>query len=267
MYSALYVGHVRHRRFQPHAHEFRHGLYMVYLDLAELDRAFAGRWFWSTRRLALARFKRADYLGDPAQPLDEAVRQRVAQVTGQRPNGPIRMLTHLRYFGYVFNPVTFYYVHDAADTRVETIVAEITNTPWKERHSYVLPQDGQAARVDVHRHRFAKDFHVSPFMPMAQDYDWRFSTPSQTLSVHMENLQAGEKVFDATLALERQAITSASLARVLLFFPLMTAQVIVGIHWQALRLWLKRTPFHTHPSKRAPEPTPASATSPQEPKP
>jgi DUF1365 family protein len=267
MHSALYVGHVRHRRFQPRAHDFRHGLFMVYLDLAELDRVFAGRWFWSTRRLALARFRREDYLGDPTLPLDEAVRQRVAQSTGRRPSGPIRLLTHLRYFGYVFNPVSFYYVYDMADTRVETIVAEITNTPWKERHSYVLPQDEQATKPDVHRHRFAKDFHVSPFMPMAQDYDWRFSTPRDTLSVHMENLQAGEKVFDATLALERQAMTSANLARALLFFPLMTVQVIVGIHWQALRLWLKRTPFHIHPNKRATQPAPTGATTQQEPRP
>jgi DUF1365 family protein len=268
MFSALYVGRVRHRRFQPRPHDFRYGLFMVYLDLAELDRVFAGRWFWSTRRLALARFRRADYLGDPTLPLDEAVRRCVAEATGQRPTGPIRMLTHLRYFGYVFNPVSFYYVYDADDTRVETIVAEITNTPWKERHSYVLPQSAEAAKPGVHRHRFAKDFHVSPFMPMAQDYDWRFSTPSETLSVHMENLQAGEKVFDATLALERQALNGANLARALLFFPLMTVQVIVGIHWQALRLWLKRTPFHIHPSKRPPRPAPAgAAATQQEPRP
>ncbi len=262
MHSSLYFGRVRHRRFLPREHTFRYDLFMVYLDLAELDRVFAGRWLWSTRRTALARFRRADYLGDPSLSLDEAVRQRVAQATGQRPTGPIRMLTHLRYFGYVFNPVSFYYVHDAADTRVETIVAEITNTPWEERHSYVLTQDtaGNPTNSDdptqcprpgaPQRHRFAKAFHVSPFMPMEQGYDWRFSEPGNTLSVHMQNLQAESKVFDATLALERQPITGASLARALLLFPLMTLKIIAAIHWQALRLWLKRTPFHAHPSRR-----------------
>lgn len=253
MHSALYFGRVRHRRFAPHAHSFQYRLFMVYLDLAELDQVFAGRWFWSTRRLALARFKRADYLGDPALPLDEAVRQHVAQATGRRPSGPIRMLTHLRYFGHVFNPVTFYYVHDEADTRVETIVAEITNTPWNERHRYVLTQDGtEAVPATVHRHRFAKAFHVSPFMPMDQHYDWRFSTPGPTLSVHMENTRAGQTVFDATLALTHCRITGASLARALLLYPLMSTRVVAAIYWQALRLWFKRTPFHTHPRKLTP---------------
>jgi DUF1365 family protein len=257
MHSALYFGRVQHRRFAPRAHSFRYGLFMAYLDLAELDRVFAGRWFWSTRRVALARFCRADYLGDPTLPLDESVRQRVAQVTGQRPTGPIRVLTHLRYFGHVFNPVSVYYVYDAADTRVETIVAEITNTPWKERHSYVLPQSADGARPEMHRHAFDKAFHVSPFMPMDQSYDWRFSTPCETLSVHMENFERGEKVFDATLALERQPITGTNLARALVQFPIMTIQVVTAIYWQALRLWLKRIPFHTHPSKRAPNTAPA----------
>lgn len=260
MHSALYVGRVRHRRVSPQPHSFRYGLFMVYLDLSELDQVFAGRWLWSTKRAALARFCRSDYLGDASVPLDEAVRQRVTEVTGQRPTGPIRMLTHLRYFGHVFNPVTFYYVHDAADTRVETIVAEITNTPWKERHSYVLPQRADTAHPDVHRHAFEKDFHVSPFMPMAQSYDWRFSTPRETLSVHMENLERGGKVFDATLALERRPITGLNLARALAQFPLMTVKVVAAIHWQALKLWLKRTPFYTHPSKLGPADAPKEST-------
>ena len=141
MHSALYIGRVRHRRFAPRRHAFEYGLYMAWLDLAELDRVLRGRWLWSARRPAPARFRRTDYLGDPCVPLDRAVRDRVEQETGVRPAGPIRVLTHLRYFGLCFNPVTFYYCYDPADTRVETIVAEITNTPWKERHSYVLTDE------------------------------------------------------------------------------------------------------------------------------
>jgi DUF1365 family protein len=169
--------------------------------------------------------------------------------TGKRPTGPIRLLTHLRYFGHSFNPVSFYYCFDSAGTNVETIVAEITNTPWKERHAYVLPVAGSAVSGGAWRFQFDKQFHVSPFMPMDMRYDWRFSAPAAGLHVHMENWRDGRSAFDATLSLKREPITSASLARALAAFPLMTAQVITLIHWQALRLWLKRTPFFTHPDK------------------
>ena len=129
MHSAIYHGSLRHRRFAPRPHVFGYPLFMVYLDLAELDTVFKGHWLWSTRRAAPARFVRADHLGDPAQPLDQAVRDLVESRGGQRPLGPIRLLTHLRYFGYAFNPVSFYYCFDAAGERVECIVAEVNNTP------------------------------------------------------------------------------------------------------------------------------------------
>ena len=241
MKSSLYLGSLRHRRFAPRPHAFRDRLFMCYLDLAELDTVFDGRWLWSARRPAPAWLRRADYHGDPALPLDEAVRLRVARDTGRRPEGPIRLLTHLRMLGVCFNPVSFYYCFDASGERVETILAEINNTPWNERHAYVL------RREDRLRFRFPKSFHVSPFMPMALDYDWRFSTPGGRLAVHMENRQAGRKLFDATLALERREIGAASLAGALARYPLMGAQVLGAIYWQALRLWARRTPFYAHP--------------------
>lgn len=252
MHSALYTGRLRHRRFVPRAHRFSYPLFMMYVDLAELDEVFRGRWLWSVRRPALAWLRRADYLGDAAVPLDTAVRERVAERTGVRPAGPIRMLTHLRYFGVAFNPVTFYYCFDPSDTRVEAVVAEITNTPWKERHAYVLTEAMAEPGERGLRFCFAKEFHVSPFMPMAMSYDWRFDTPGRRLCVHMQNYQHGERVFDATLELSRREIGGASLARALLAFPCMTASVVARIHIQALRLWLKRVPFHAHPSRTPP---------------
>jgi DUF1365 family protein len=249
MNSALYIGRLRHRRFAPRAHQFSYRLFMVYVDLAELDEVFRGRWLWSARRPALAWLRRADYLGDPALSLDEAVRRRVAESTGVRPTGPIRMLTHLRYFGVGFNPVTFYYCFDAAGARVESIVAEITNTPWNERHAYVLSDPPAQTPPRVLRYRFAKQFHVSPFMPMQMDYDWRFGRPGRRLAVNMQSYQHAHRVFDATLDLSRCEIGAASLARVLLVFPFMTVAVLAGIYVQALRLWLRRVGFHAHPSR------------------
>lgn len=247
MHSALYIGRLRHRRLSPQPHAFSYAVCMAWLDLAELDSVFRGRWFWSTRRRALAWFRRADYLGDPALPLDEAVRRRVVEAGGLRPQGPIRMLTQLRNYGHCFNPVTFYYCYDAGGTRVDTVVAEITNTPWRERHAYVLPAPAAhpaGARLDF---AFGKDFHVSPFMPMEMDYHWRFSVPGPRLAVHMESARGGATVFNATLMLSRREISGPSLAGVLLRFPFSTLRVLAAIYWQALRLKRKGAPFHDHP--------------------
>ncbi|MBK8979105.1 MAG: DUF1365 domain-containing protein [Planctomycetes bacterium] len=255
LHSAVYVGRVRHRRHAPKPHHFGYSLFMLYLDLAELGEVFRRRWLWSVERRNLASFRRRDYLGDPAIPLDTAVRDRAEQALGRRPTGPVRMLTHLRYWGYGFNPVTFYYCFDAEGSGVDAVVAEITNTPWGERFSYVL--DGRAAAAGagspVVRARFAKAFHVSPFFGMDHRYHWGFSTPGERLVVHMENHREGARMFDATLSLERRPLTGPRLAACLLRWPFMTGKVIAGIYWQAARLWWKRVGVHPHPRRLADE--------------
>jgi len=248
MNSCLYRGLVRHRRRRPVAHSFAYRLVLLYLDLDELPQALDGRLFWSARHPSLAWFRRADFLGDRRVPLAGAVRALVEERTGRRPTGPIRLLTGLRTLGLLMNPVSFYYCFEPSGTRLEAVVAEITNTPWNERHAYVLSADGathDGARVL--RHRFRKAFHVSPFMPMEQDYDWRFSQPGERIVVAMENHDADGACFDATLALRRQPLDGRKLAGALCAHPWMSAQVAAGIYGQALRLWLKRAPFHPHP--------------------
>ncbi|MDQ3038236.1 MAG: DUF1365 domain-containing protein [Pseudomonadota bacterium] len=247
MASAVYEGTVVHRRHHPRAHAFSYRMAQLYLDLDEVDTVFAQRWLWSSQGRNLAEFRRSDYLGPCGIPLAEAVRDRIQASTGKRPTGPIRLLAHLRYGGFVFNPVSFYYCYADDGLQLEHVVAEITNTPWNERHAYVLPIADAQRRGRSWHWDFAKAFHVSPFMAMQRDYHWTFTAPAGALRVHMDVLHEGEREFDVTLSLQRQPLDARSLARVLWRYPLMTAQVVGAIHWQALRLWLKRTPVHDHP--------------------
>ncbi|MFO0855814.1 MAG: DUF1365 domain-containing protein [Phycisphaerales bacterium] len=253
LHSAIYEGKVRHRRYLPKQHAFSMPLYMMFIDLCELDQVFKGRMFWSTKWPNVSWLRRSDYFGDPSQTIDSQVRQYVSKRLGFAPTGPVRMLVHLRTWGYCFNPVSFYYCYDESGHSVEAIVADITNTPWNERHAYALDVRGKDANKLVHS--FEKAFHVSPFMPMDQEYKWKLGVPSQTLFVHMKNHDQGgsqaRHMFDATLVLRRTEISTRSLARVLTIYPFVTLAVVLGIYWHALQLWLKRVPFHTHPSKRA----------------
>ena len=254
MASAIYTGHVRHRRFLPVSNAFRYRTYMLYLDLDELPQLFDGNRIWSYERFNLACFQRRYYFGEASVPLKLAVCMAAEENLGRAFGGPVRMLTHLRYFGYCYNPVTFYYLFDVDGCTLSAIVAEITNTPWGERHAYYLDvRKSQAGVAERFRWQFPKAFHVSPFMPMDVHYDWRFGVPGSQLSVHMQNIIKGEKHFDATLTLERRPLSSRWLNRVLVQYPVMTAKVVAMIHWQALRLWAKRVPFCEHPKYKQEE--------------
>lgn len=187
--SAIYQGAVRHRRMSPVEHSFRYKVFMMYLDLDELPGLFDNHPGWGVDKRALAAFHRSDYFGPPEVPLMQAVRDAVEEKTGRRPEGPIRMLTNLRYFGYCFNPVTFYYCFDPSGTQVDCILAEITNTPWRERHSYIMQRHEARLVGPSQRFDFPKEFHVSPFIDMDIDYAWRFSPPGERLVVHMDDFR------------------------------------------------------------------------------
>jgi DUF1365 family protein len=221
---------------------------MLYLCLDELPEVFDKPRLWSARGAAVAQYRRSDFLGDPAVPLQDEVRRRIHEETGEHHSGPIYLLANLRYFGYVMNPIACYYCFNESETRLEYVVAEVNNTPWNERHSYVLPGPESGNWLKM---AFDKAFHVSPFNPMAMRYHWRSNTPGRRLVLHMENTAEGEKVFDATLSLCSRPMTVTNLNKILIRYPFMTAKVALAIYWQALRLYLKGVPVHTHPGNHA----------------
>jgi uncharacterized protein len=245
--SAIYEGSVRHRRHVPVEHAFRYRVFMMYLDLDELPGLFDGVPLWSARRPAPAWFRREDFLGDPSVPLRQAVLDEVERQGGRRPTGPVRLLANMRYLGHSFNPVSFYFCFAPDGERVDAVLAEVTNTPWGERHAYLLER-GQADGKVLHD-SFDKAFHVSPFIGMDHSYEWHVAEPGQTLQVHIENRSEGERAFDATLSLERREATPAALRRVLLRYPAMSLQVVARIYLNALRLKLKGAPYHPHPAR------------------
>lgn len=255
--SRLYEGWVRHRRHSPTVHNFRYPLFMLYLDLDEIDEVFALSRLWSKERFNWASFRREDYFAAEQDDLKQAVIEKICSQSELQPEeiGAVRMLTHLRYLGFVFNPVTIYYAFDH-NNKLLAIMPEVTNTPWRERHQYVLMTDSFHGGMGPSRQRHQyleyrprKAFHVSPFLPMDMDYRWVFAEPGRTLRVHLENHREGKRVFDATLVMNAQAVNAKTLRQTLIRFPWVTVKVITAIHWQALRLWLKKVPFYRHPRK------------------
>ena len=243
--SCLYTGTVWHRRFSPE-HEFRYRLFLAYLDLSELDTVFRDRWLWSAHRPALARFRRDDHLGNADRPLDECVRELVDAQTGIQTDGPIRLLTQLRCFGYFMNPISLYYCFDAADRSIQAVVAEVNNTPWGERHCYVIPGLPSASSGETQACQ-DKLFHVSPFLPMDMQYRWQLSVPGKFLSVEIENHRQGSPAMAAALSLRRQSFSPVGSTVTLLRHPFMTGKIAAAIYWQAFRLWSKGAKFYPHP--------------------
>ncbi|MEZ6138480.1 MAG: DUF1365 domain-containing protein [Pirellulaceae bacterium] len=247
MYSCLYEGTVSHRRRSPVEHQFRYRIYMVLLDLNEIPALVGRRSLIGDSKTSVRSFLRSDHLFDPAIPLTQELRQTVFLATERESNGPIRLLTQLRSFGYYMSPLNLFYCFDASDQRIETVVAEVNNTPWNERHCYVL-WDGNRQESDASlTFSHPKHFHVSPFMPMNMTYQWQLSPPEQSLQVHLANVDDDGVQFEAGMSLKRQQLNRMNLTRMSIRYPLMTARIVSAIYFQALKLWWKKCPSYTHP--------------------
>ena len=267
--SALYTGKIRHRRNQPKKHVFNYHVFMVYLDLDELDSVLSKSFFWSDNWWALSRFRRSDFHGDPDVPLKRALHQTIEDRSGTLFDGSICMLSNWRYFGINMNPLTTYYCFDRND-RLSFILAEVNNTPWNERHTYFLDcrkldgTEASAVQGDMntlaakgiqkleqerptkkrsYRFGFDKAFSVSPFHPIDMKYDWTCTEPGKALSIHIENSLHDQLVFDATLSLKREEISKYALNGILIRYPFMTVKVVLAIYWEALLLFVKGVPF------------------------
>jgi DUF1365 family protein len=236
--SGLFVGTLRHRRFTPVAHAFTYPLFMALLDVDRLPELMRVSRVTSYNRWNWASFHDRDHLGDPARALRDRLAVDATRHGIDLPDGRIFLLTHLRYLGYGFNPVSFFYCFDAAE-RLQAVLAEVSNTFGGSHNYWLRPEP--ASRT--FRAAAAKSLYVSPFMPVDLDYAFAFTPPARRLIAHMETVKAGSVCFDATLSLDRRPWSALEIRRALVRYPAMTADVVAGIHWQALKLWWKGVPL------------------------
>ncbi len=236
--SALYEGAVTHARFAPVAHAFRYRVFALLLDLDELPALAKRSWLFAHNRAGLLSFRDRDH-GDGGDPRAWIAGKLAA--AGIEAGGPLRVLCYPRLFGYVFNPLSVWFCH-AKDGTLAATVYEVHNT-FGERHAYVLRADGNAPSV---RQECAKGFYVSPFLSLDCAYAFHVRPPGDTVSIAIRESEAGRPVLNAAFTGVRVPFCNRTLASAFLRHPLMTLKIVGAIHFEALRLWLKRVPHHVH---------------------
>jgi uncharacterized protein len=243
--SALYEGEVWHKRVSP-PHSFSYRLAMCLIDLDDVEEIMAEHPLWSTNRGRPVQFRRSDYLGEASETLEAAVRQLVDDAIGVKSSGPIRLLTHLRTWGWCFNPVSFYFCYDERSC-LQAVVASVTNTPWGESHNYVLrAHDGRVESSPE------KQLHVSPYLPMGCHYEFTIANPEERCDIRA-NVFDDERLLLATgMHLKRSPLDRKHMSSLIVRYPFLTWRVSAGIYRQALRLRLKGANFHPHPARALP---------------
>lgn len=234
--SAIYKGTVNHRRFTPKLHSFDYSYCMWLVDVDELESLCKSHLLVGKGRFSPISIRLSDHIEDETDPIHfkQRIKQKVKELGGQWQGDKLLMMTQVRMFGLYFSPVNFMFCYDGDECRY--MLAEVSNTPWGEKHWYL---------VDLLEPETEKDFHVSPFMPIEQKYKWRVKLPEQQFMAHIENWQQN-KVFDATVRLTQVAISPSSLVKVLMRFPVIALSTVGAIYWQAAKMFAKGFKFYSY---------------------
>lgn len=242
--SAIYIGDVKHRRFAVKSHQFKYALYMMWVDLKQTETLSGIHNSLGTTGFKLLKFNQADYIntqGDTDIPLVNRAFNKIAALGVEEPFSDVFMLGQLRCLGVYFSPVNFYFYKNQQG-EFSHMVAEVSNTPWNERHYYLVPLEKKV--------NFKKDFSVSPFMNLDMDYHWHIRMNTDNTMIHIENKKDDQLLFDATLRLQRRTLNNENVTQLLKQFPLMTWSIFKGIYLHAFKLFCKRVPFIGHSGTR-----------------
>ena len=241
---AIYQGVIIHQRSSPKKHSFTYKTNMLYLDLDKIKEAFSDNFFWSYNKPNFASFYRSDFYGDKNKTIKKSIQTLLLKKINLNHKGKIFLLTTIRFFGYSFNPVSFYYCFDETK-KIQAIVTHITNTPWKEKYAYVHDCRNNSSMSKIFK--FEKNFHISPFMPMDINYNWVFTSPKDFLYVSMDNLLKNKLIFNATLKMTKRAWSAYALNKILFLSIPMSIKAIILIYFNALILFIKKVKFYPHP--------------------
>jgi DUF1365 family protein len=239
--AELYVGQTTHVRFKPQPHKFRYAVFELLIDIDRLADAFRGLRTMGVGRFGLFSFAERDHGARDGRPLRAWVEAQLAAAKVSATAAQIRLLCFPRILGFVFNPLSIFFVYDSGH-RLEAVIYEVNNT-FGQTHAYVTPAEGEGDQ----RQEVDKAFFVSPFYGVEGGYRFRLSPPGKSFDLVICKQVGGETDFVATLSAQRRALTDGALMRLFFAMPLMTLGVVVAIHWEALQLWLKGAHFHSRP--------------------